>query len=471
MGSNARADCGQELPKLPRDWRWTLLREHVDPSRGICYGIVQPGRHDKHGVPMVNTSDVFDGSVAARVGFKVSRELHNKFRRSVLHGGEILVTLVGANFGRVAVAPPSYAGFNCSRAVGVVPALVDVEYLMFALRSPIARHLMDTWANTTAQPTFNLKDLGNLPVPMPPAAERDGISATLSALDDRIDLLRQTNTTLEAIAQALFKSWFVDFDPVHAKAEGREPEAAAQGCANAAQGRMPIMAMGAATAALFPSEFEESDLGAIPKGWRVDEIGNVVRCLGGATPSTKEDAYWIDGEHHWVTPKDLAGLQAPILIATSRQITDAGLSRISSGLLPPGTLLMSSRAPIGYLALAGIPTAINQGFIAMLPGGTLPPVYLFFWTRANMDSIKQQANGSTFMEISKSSFRPIKLCVPPPKLVDAFAAAASPLIDRIETNEHHRIALTELRDTLLPRLISGKLRLPESESLARKARV
>jgi type I restriction enzyme S subunit len=123
---------------------------------------------------------------------------------------------------------------------------------------------------------------------------------------------------------------------------------------------------------------------------------------------------------------------------------------------------MSSRAPIGYLALAGITTAINQGFIAMPPGGTLPPVYLLFWTRANMDSIKQKANGSTFMEISKSAFRPIKLCIPPPKLVDAFVAVASPLMDRIEANEHHRIALTELRDTLLPRLISGKLRLPEA---------
>ena len=86
----------------------------------------------------------------------------------------------------------------------------------------------------------------------------------------------------------------------------------------------------------------------------------------------------------------------------------------------------------------------------MPPGGTLPPVYLFFWTRASMDSIKQKANGSTFTEISKSAFRPIKLCAPPPELVDAFITAASPLMDRIEANEHHRVASTELRDTLLP---------------------
>jgi type I restriction enzyme S subunit len=339
-------------------------------------------------------------------------------------------------------------GWNVARALAVA-RLKSPElrpYIKSVLESSVMRNIILSMLNTTVQPTLNLKEIKILPVPMP---RRPGVALALGDMAElfnrRIALLRQINTTLEAIAQALFKSWFVDFDPVHAKAEGRVPEA-----------------MDAATAALFPSEFEESELGPIPEGWRVDEIGNVVKCLGGGTPSTKEDGYWVDGKHHWATPKDLAGLQAPILTTTSRKVTDAGLSRISSGLLPRGTLLMSSRAPIGYLALAGIPTAINQGFIAMPPGGTLPPVYLFFWTGTNMDSIKQKANGSTFMEISKSAFRPIKLCAPSPELVDAFVAIASPLMDRIEANEHHRATLTELRDTLLPRLISGKLRLPET---------
>src|SRR5690606_8646078 len=131
---------------------------------------------------------------------------------------------------------------------------------------------------------------------------------TLSALDDRIDLLRRTNVTLEAIAQALFKSWFVDFDPVRAKAEGREPEG-----------------MDPATVALFPSEFEESELGLIPKGWRIDEIGKAAPCVGGATPSTKEPRFWDDPVHHWVTPKDLSGLQSSVLIATERKVSEAGL--------------------------------------------------------------------------------------------------------------------------------------------------
>lgn len=294
---------------------------------------------------------------------------------------------------------------------------------------------------------LNTDAILSLPVHVPATPQQISISQLGEALDGRIHNLRQTNVTLEAITQALFKSWFVDFEPVRANAEGREPQG-----------------MDAATAALFPSEFEDSELGPIPKGWHVEEIGRAVSCVGGATPSTKDETFWAAGIHHWATPKDLSGLQAPILTTTERLITDAGVARISSGLLPAGTLLMSSRAPIGYLAIAAVPTAINQGFIAMPPGGQLPPSYLLFWARTNMELIKQKANGSTFMEISKTAFRPIRVVVPSAEVITAFSAVAEPLLKRIELNERHKSTLAETRDTLLPRLISGKLRPPEVDA-------
>lgn len=453
MGFEPYSGSVSDLPSLPEGWHWRRLSDLVDPKRGICYGIVQPGRHDPEGVPMVNTGDVFDGYVAPQALFRVSKDLHHKFRRSTLRGGEILVTLVGANFGRVAIAPKHYSGNNCSRAVGVVPVLDDAEYVMFALRSPLARHFMDTWANTTAQPTFNLKDLGNLPIPLPPEAAKKYIKEMLKALDDRITLLCETNATLEAIAQALFKSWFVDFDPVRAKAEGRQPEG-----------------MDAATAALFPDSFEESELGLVPRGWRIKPIGDAVDCVGGGTPNTKEPAFWEPGEFAWSTPKDLSGLGSPILLQTERMLSALGLKKVSSGLLPAGTLLLSSRAPIGYLAIAKIPLAINQGYIAMLPGGELSPVYLYFWCQQNMDKIKGRANGSTFMEISKKAFRPIPALVPSLDVLDRFAETVEPLFERLTVNERQAQTLTQLRDTLLPRLISGQLRLPEAENLIKEVR-
>ena len=267
----------------------------------------------------------------------------------------------------------------------------------------------------------------------------------LSTLDDRITLLRESSATLEAIAQALFKSWFIDFDPVRAKMEGRAPEG-----------------MDEATAALFPDELEESTLGPMPRGWTVTPIGNAVSVAGGATPDTKNTAFWDDGIHPWTTPKDLSGIASPVLLDTERKLSAAGLAKIGSGLLPKQTLLLSSRAPIGYLALADLPVAINQGYIAMLPGGLLPPLYLLFWCQQNMDVIKGRANGSTFMEISKKAFRPIPILLPPSAIVTAFIAVAESLFDRLVKNEKQAQTLATLRDALLPRLISGQLRLSEN---------
>jgi len=272
---------------------------------------------------------------------------------------------------------------------------------------------------------LNTDEILSLPVFVPSKTEQAEIAAIGEGLDERIHNLRQTNATLEAIAAALFKSRFVDFDGVP------------------------------------PEDMQESELDLIPKGWRVEEIGKLVQCIGGATPSTKDETFWNDGTHHWATPKDLSGLQAPVLATTERLITDAGIARISSGLLPAGTLLMSSRAPIGYLAIAAMPVAINQGFIAMPPGGVLSPVWLLFWVKQNMEAIKQKANGSTFMEISKAAFRPIKVIAPPPDVLAQFDEVVAPMVERIKNNQQHIATLAALRDALLPRLISGQLRVKQ----------
>ncbi|MCW5257219.1 restriction endonuclease subunit S [Verminephrobacter aporrectodeae subsp. tuberculatae] len=274
----------------------------------------------------------------------------------------------------------------------------------------------------------------------PPKNVRRAAAELLSILDDRITLLHETNATLEAIAQALFKSWFVDFDPVRAKMEGRTPEG-----------------MDKATAALFPDGLEESALGLVPRGWKVSSIGDAVNTEGGATPDTKNLAYWDPPKHCWTSPKDLSGHAAPVLLDTARKLSAQGLEKISSGLLPKGTLLLSSRAPIGYLALAQVPLAINQGYIAMPPGGLLSPLYMLFWCRQNMEGIKGRANGSTFMEISKKAFRPIPTLLPPPEVVQKFTSDAGALFDRLIASEQQAKILAILRDTLLPKLFSGEL--------------
>ena len=141
--------------------------------------------------------------------------------------------------------------------------------------------------------------------------------------------------------------------------------------------RAYLSGMDPAIAALFPDHFVDSELGEIPAGWEVSKIGCEVDIMGGATPSTKVPSFWDEGRQYWATPKDLAKLSSPVLLETERKITDAGLNTISSGRLPIGTVLLSSRAPIGYLAIAEVPIAVNQGFIAMVCEKRLPNVYVF----------------------------------------------------------------------------------------------
>ena len=283
-------------------------------------------------------------------------------------------------------------------------------------------------------------------------AEQRAIAHILGTLDDKIELNRKQNETLEAMAQALFKAWFVDFEPVRAKCRGTA-------CRAPTGWQWPQHILD-----LFPDRLVESELGEIPEGWRHSTIGEEVTVCGGSTPSTKEPEFWEGGQHCWATPKDLSALKFPVLLDTDRKITDAGLSKISSGLLPVGTVLLSSRAPIGYMAIAEVPTAINQGFIAMKCDAVLPNVFVLAWCRESMDAIIGNANGSTFQEISKSNFRPLRVVVPSSPVLTSFTRLADSLYRQLVENERESRFLAQLRDTLLPKLISGELRIKDAET-------
>ena len=289
----------------------------------------------------------------------------------------------------------------------------------------------------------NLKTdiLKNHIVRLPPLPEQRAIAHILGTLDDKIELNRCMNETLESMARAFFKSWFVDFDPVRAKAEGRDTGLPKE------------------IADLFPDGFEDSELGEIPRGWEVVPIGEIANIVGGSTPSTKELAFWKDGDHYWATPKDLSRLSTPVLLETERKITHEGLSQIGSGLLPAGTVLLSSRAPIGYLAISEVPTSINQGFIAMLPAKEVSNLFILYWAEWAHEEIVSRANGSTFLEISKANFRQILVIRPVKTIMELFESKVRPLYLQIVKNEQESLNLSSLRSSLLPKLLSGEVRV------------
>jgi len=297
------------------------------------------------------------------------------------------------------------------------------------------------YSDKAAVPGLNRNHLHQARVVVPvDTGEQRAIAHILGTLDDKIELNRRMSETLEAMARALFKSWFVDFDPVRARADGRDPGLP-----------QPL-------ADLFPGRLVDSELGEIPEGWEVKPIGDLAEVVGGSTPRTERAEYW-GGTHCWATPKDLSRLSKPILLDTERKITDAGLAQISSGLLPKGTVLLSSRAPIGYLAIAEVPVAINQGFIAMKPRPGTSNLFLLRWASAAHDEIVSRANGSTFLEISKSSFRPIHTAAPAAPVMCTFDRLSRPMYLKVIEYERQSGILAAARDALLPKLISGELRI------------
>lgn len=386
----------------------------------------------------------------------ITEEQAKKLDNVSVGADDVLINITGDSVARVCLAPADVLPARVNQHVAIIRPKsqeIDPRYLRFFLVAPRQQELLLSLASGGGTRKALTKTmLENLRIPKPPLDVQRRMVEPLDLIEQCIRWRCRTNDTLESLARAIFKSWFIDFDPVCAKATGQQP------------GRMD-----ADTAALFPSEFEDSELGLIPKGWRVEPIGNVIDTVSGSTPSTRNPEYWEPAEYWWATPKDLSRLSSPVLWKTERRISEAGLQRIGSGLLPKGSLLLSSRAPIGYLALSQVPTAINQGFIGMLPAGHVTPSYMLFWCRFNMDTILQHANGSTFLEISRSSFRLIRMLVPPEPVVLRFHEVVDPLLERIAHNERLRGVLTELRDTLLPRLITGKLRIPEADELVQEA--
>jgi type I restriction enzyme S subunit len=297
----------------------------------------------------------------------------------------------------------------------------------------------------------SLGDQRRMHITLPPLDDQRAIAAVLGSLDDKIEVNRRTARVLEGIARTIFRSWFVDFDPVRGKQAASAPAQPA--------------ALPDDLAALFPTRLTTSPLGEIPEGWEVGTLGEIVEAVGGGTPSTAKSEYWDGGTHAFCTPKDMSGLSAPVLLRTERRVTDAGLAKINSGLLPSGTLVMSSRAPIGYLAITEIPVAVNQGIIAIPCTRGWPASFVLRWCEAHMDQIEANANGSTFQEISKTNFRPIAAVLPDPAVVGAFDRLAAPLHRRVVSCERQSATLSALRDTLLPKLISGELPVPAAEAV------
>jgi type I restriction enzyme S subunit len=268
--------------------------------------------------------------------------------------------------------------------------------------------------------------------------QRERVVEILGALDDKIELNRKMNATLEQMARALFQSWFVDFDPVHAKAAGRQP-----------------IGMDKATADLFPHLFVDSELGKIPKGWETSSIGAKLKTILGGTPSRAKTEYWEDGKIAWINSGKTNDFR---IIEPSELITKDALQNSATKLLPSRTTVLAiTGATLGQVSIAEIECCANQSVIAILASEQFPTEFIYPWIKENIGVLIASQTGGAQQHINKGNVDELLLLCPDYRIVNAYQLRAKPIFDKIALNCFQSQNLAELRDTLLPKLLSGEL--------------
>lgn len=303
---------------------------------------------------------------------------------------------------------------------------------------------MDTGDKSTV-PGVNRNDLHELKIPViSDKGAQKQIAAVLSALDAKIDLNNRINAELEALAKTIYDYWFVQFD--FPDKNGRPYKTSG--------GKMV---------------WNETLKREIPAGWEVGSLDDLGEIVGGSTPSTTNPGHFGQDMIPWITPKDLSDNKDRKFIARgATDVSEAGRRSASLKLYPAGTVLMSSRAPVGYLAIALNPVTTNQGFKSFLPSKGYDTTFVYYAVARSMPAIIQQASGSTFVEISGGVLKSMHTVLPPHKVANDFCAALKSIVERQELAEIENRELTQLRDWLLPLLMNGQVRVNASTPKARQ---
>jgi|688.fasta_scaffold291446_1 type I restriction enzyme S subunit len=433
---------------------WSTLEEVAD----VIDSLHKTPTYSECGLPMVRGTDVKYGELNLTQTFNVDKDTFSEFSRRYKPAfNDIIITRVGSYGITARVTKTEFClGQNTS---AIVPTEINPRYLYSALNSSLIWSQIESGVVGSTQKTLSLKVIKALKIPRHGENSETEIATILGTLDDRITLLRETNATLEAIAQALFKSWFVDFDPVHAKAQGRQPEG-----------------MDEQTAALFPDRFVESELGMVPLGWEVGMIDDVCDFQNGyAFKSTemsksKEDTYKI---FKMGNIKKGGGLNRS---GTKDYFEKAKSKNLDRYLLKKGDLLMcmtdmkNNVVLLGHTALMDIDDEflVNQR-VGMLRSknkkiANFPFLYLLTNSDFFIADLRTRANSGVQVNLSTQEIKNTKFVLPPEKIHQHFNEVTEAIYEKLFILEQQQDSLADLRDSLLPRLISGQLRLPDVEA-------
>lgn len=306
----------------------------------------------------------------------------------------------------------------------------DPKFIYYLLKSLPLKRLDSGSAN----PTLNRNYAHLLKISAPRLPTQQKLAAVLSALDAKIDLNNRINAELEAIAKTIYDYWFVQFD--FPDANGR-----------------PYRTSGGEMV------WNETLKREVPAGWGAGSLGDLGQIVGGSTPSTASPEHFGKDLIPWITPKDLSNNKGNKFIARGEtDVSEAGKRSASLTLYPAGTVLMSSRAPVGYLAIALNPVTTNQGFKSFVPSKGYGTSFVYYTVQRSLPTIIQYASGSTFVEISAGVLKSVHAVLPGKAVVDAFCRQIEHIVQRQQLAELENMELTQLRDWLLPLLMNGQVK-------------
>ena len=439
---------------MSSEWPQVLIGDLADPRPGSLavgpFGSrMKADLYVPAGVRVIRGNNLGEGLQLKGDFVHVTNGTADSLASCCLTPGDLVFPHRG-NIGEVGITPDDGHRYMLSTSLMKLSpnrSKVDSLYLLYFFKSVTGRAALLMNASQVGTPGIAtpLKSLRGIALALPPLEIQRAITAVLQALDDRITLLRETNATLEAIAQALFKSWFVDFDPVRAKMEGRTPEG-----------------MDEATAALFPDGFETSELGEVPRGWRWGTLGDVAETVRNQIqPESMQDTLHYVGLEH--IPRKCLSL--------SDWGVAEGLESAKS-CFSAGDILFGKLRPYFHkVVVAPVDGVCSTDILVCRP--TKPCFYGFAAMQLFSESLITYAdrlsNGAKMPRVNWKDLAAYPLIIPSADVADVFTATIQPLLNRMAANVHQAQTLSTLRDTLLPRLISGQLRLPEAQAATEAA--
>ncbi len=395
------------------------------------------------GVPLVTAKIVKKGRIEKPTEFIAEQDYDSWMVRGLPKPNDVVIT-TEAPLGEVAqLGEEKVALAQRIILLRGKENFLDNSYLKYFLLSDFGQSKLRSRSTGTTVVGIKQSELRKVKISFPHYNEQKAIAKILSSLDDKIELNRKMNATLEEMARAVFKAWFVDFEPVHANANNQTSTSASPEIAR-----------------LFPAEFQESELGIIPKGWEVKSLYEFFNIIGGGTPKTTKPEFW-NGEIPWYSVVDAPSETDIFVVDTVKKITQLGLEKSSTKLLRKGVTIISARGTVGKLAITGSEMTMNQSCYAL--ESLYGDYFCYFSTKKAVDELKQKSHGAVFDTITQNTFKSILEVLPNKTLIEESEKKVSSLMGKIEVNLRQNKSLEEIRDSLLPRLISGKIPVGEIE--------